>query len=207
MKIPLLDLSRQYPKIKEELYREWSRPLESMKLLEGDNLKAFQNEIAAYLGTPYAFGVASGSDALLLGLVACGIGEGDEVILHANAFVAAVEAMRWTGAVPVLVDMQEKDFGPVPEQIETKITKKTKAIMVVHMYGHPIDLGPVVEICKRKGLLLIEDCSHAHGAEYQEKKWAPLARWDVLVAGRSRTLMPSATQGFSSPKILLSPKN
>jgi dTDP-4-amino-4,6-dideoxygalactose transaminase len=170
MKIPLLDLSRQYPPMKEELHREWSRMLETMKLLNGDHLAAFEREIAAYLGARHAFGMASGSDALLLGLIACGIGEGAEVILHANSFVAAVEAIHWAGATPVLVDMQEKDFGPVPDQVEKMITKKTKALVVVHMYGHPVDLEPSVEICRKKGLLLIEDCSHAHGAEYKGKK-------------------------------------
>ena len=165
MKIPLLDLSRQYPKMKEELHREWSRALEIMRLLNGDNLAAFEKEIAAYLGARYAYGMASGSDALLLGLVASDIGEGTEVILHANAFVAAVEAIRWAGATPVLVDMQEKDFGPAPDQIEKRITNKTKALLVVHMYGHPVDLEPIVEICKQKGLLLIEDLSLIHISE------------------------------------------
>ena len=196
MKIPLLDLARQYPKIKEELYREWSRPLETMKLLEGDNVAAFQNEIAAYLGAKYAFGMASGSDALLLGLVACGIGEGDEVILHANAFVADVEAIRWAGAKPVLVDMQEKDFGPVPDQIEKAITKKTKAILAVHMYGHPVDLEPGVEICKRKGLLLIEDCSHAHGAEYKGKKVGTFGVVGCFSCGVVKNLNAFGDAGF-----------
>jgi dTDP-4-amino-4,6-dideoxygalactose transaminase len=196
MKIPLLDLARQYPKLREELNREWSRPLETMKLLEGDNLKAFQNEIAAYLGAKYAFGMASGSDALLLGLVACGIGEGTEVILHANAFVAAVEAIHWAGAKPVLVDMQEKDFGPAPDEIEKRITKKTKALLVVHMYGHPVDLGPVVEICKKKGLLLIEDCSHAHGAEYKGKKVGTFGAVGCFSCGPVKNLNAFGDAGF-----------
>jgi dTDP-4-amino-4,6-dideoxygalactose transaminase len=196
MKIPLLDLSRQYPKMKEELYREWSRPLETMKLLNGDNLAAFQDEIAAYLGARHAFGMASGSDALLLGLVACGIGEGDEVILHANAFVAAIEAIRWAGAKPVLVDMQEKDFGPAPDQIEERITKKTKALLVVHMYGHPVDLDPIVEICKRHRLLLIEDCSHAHGAEYKGKKVGMFGSVGCFSCGVVKNLNAFGDAGF-----------
>jgi dTDP-4-amino-4,6-dideoxygalactose transaminase len=196
MKIPLLDLARQYPKMKEELHREWSRVLETMKLLNGDNLAAFEREIAAYLGAQHAFGMASGSDALLLGLVACGIGEGAEVILHANAFVAAVEAMRWAGAKPVLVDMQEKDFGPVPDQIEKRITKKTKAIMVVHMYGHPVDLGPAVEICQKNGLLLIEDSSHAHGAEYKGKKVGTFGTVGCFSCGPVKNLNAFGDAGF-----------
>lgn len=196
MKIPLLDLSRQYPKMKEELHREWSRTLETMRLLNGDNLAAFEKEIAAYLGTTYAFGMASGSDALLLGLVACGIGAGDEVILHANAFVAAVEAIQWAGAKPVLVDMQEKDFGPAPEQIEERITKKTKALIVVHMYGHPVELGSLMEICKQKNLLLIEDCSHAHGAEYQGKKVGTFGTVGCFSCGPVKNLNAFGDAGF-----------
>jgi dTDP-4-amino-4,6-dideoxygalactose transaminase len=196
MKIPLLDLARQYPAMKEELHREWSRVLETMKLLNGDNLTAFEKEIAAYLGTKHAFGMASGSDALLLGLVACGIGEGAEVILHANAFAAGVEAIRWAGAKPVLVDMQEKDFGPVPDQVEKRITKKTKALMVVHMYGHPVDLGPAVEICKKKGLLLIEDCSHAHGAEYKGKKVGTFGTVGCFSCGPVKNLNAFGDAGF-----------
>jgi hypothetical protein len=196
MKIPLLDLARQYTKMKEELYREWSRPLEAMKLLEGDNVKAFQNEIATYLGTRYAFGMASGSDALLLGLVACGMGKGNEIILHANAFVAAVEAIHWAGAKPVLVDMQEKDFGPVPNDIEQRITKKTKAVLVVHMYGHPVDLGPIAEICKKNGLLLIEDCSHAHGAEYKGKKVGTFGAVGCFSCGVVKNLNAFGDAGF-----------
>jgi hypothetical protein len=167
-----------------------------MKLLEGDNVKAFQNEIAAYLGTKYAFGMASGSDALLLGLVACGIREGDEVILHANAFVAAVEAIRWVGAKPVLVDMQEKDFGPIPDEIEKRITKKTKAVLVVHMYGHPVDLRPVEEVCKKQGLLLIEDCSHAHGAEYKGKKVGTFGVVGCFSCGVVKNLNAFGDAGF-----------
>jgi len=196
MKIPLLDLSRQYPKIKEELHREWSRVLQTMKLLKGDNLAAFQDEIAAYLGARYAYGMASGSDTLLLGLAACGIGAGDEVILHANAFIAAVEAIRWTGAKPILVDMQEKDFGPVPKQIEERITEKTKALLVVHMYGHPVELGPIVELCKKKGLRLIEDCSHAHGAEYKGKKVGTFGDVGCFSCGVVKNLNAFGDAGF-----------
>jgi dTDP-4-amino-4,6-dideoxygalactose transaminase len=196
MKIPLLDLSRQYPKIQEQLHREWSHVLQTMKLLNGDNLAAFHDEIAAYLGARYAYGMASGSDTLLLGLVACGIGEGDEVILHTNAFIAAVEAIRWTGAKPVLVDMQEKDFGPVPEQIEERITDKTRGIVAVHMYGHPVELEPIVELCKKRGLRFIEDCSHAHGAEYKGKKVGTFGDVGCFSCGVVKNLNAFGDAGF-----------
>jgi dTDP-4-amino-4,6-dideoxygalactose transaminase len=196
MNIPLLDLSRQYPKIKDQLHQEWSHVLETMKLLNGDNLASFEKEIAAYLGARHAFGMASGSDALMLGFVACGIGEGDEVILHANAFVAAVEAIRWAGAKPVLVDMQEKDFGPAPDQIEERITPKTKALLVVHMYGHPVELAPLMELCEKKNLLLIEDCSHAHGAEYKGEKVGTFGTVGCFSCGPVKNLNAFGDAGF-----------
>ncbi|RLA85291.1 MAG: hypothetical protein DRG40_04725, partial [Deltaproteobacteria bacterium] len=161
MRVPLLDLKRVRARIKEELFEEWSRVLEDMQLLGGRNVKAFEEEIASYLGARYAFGVASGSDALLLALLACGVGQGDEVILHANAFVAAAEAIKWVGAKPVLVDMKEEDFGPDPEQVEERITERTKALLIVHMYGHPVTMEPIMGLKERYGIKLIEDCSHA----------------------------------------------
>lgn len=182
--------------MKEELHREWSRALEKMQLLNGENLSAFEKEIADYLGVRYAYGVASGSDALLLALVACGIGEGAEVIIHANAFVAAVEAIHWAGARPVLVDMREEDFGPAVQEIEGKITERTKGIIVVHMYGHPVDLGPIVEICKRRGLILIEDCSHAHGAEYRGRKVGSFGKVGCFSCGVVKNLNAFGDAGF-----------
>ncbi len=170
MQVPLLDLKRAARRIKEEVLKEWDRALDEMRLLGGFHLKAFEEEIASYIGTRYAFGVASGSDALLLGLLACGIGPGDEVMVHANAFMAAVEAIKWAGARPVLVEAREEDFGPDPEDILRKLTPRTKAIIVVHMYGHPAYMEPLLEIKQSRGLKLIEDCSHAHGAEYKGKK-------------------------------------
>jgi len=196
MEIPLLDLKRVSARIKEELFKEWARVLEGMKLLGGDNLKAFEEEIAQWMGCRYAFGVASGSDALLLGLVACGIGPGDEVITHANAFVAAVEAMKWVGAKPVLVDMKEEDFGPDPEQIPGRITSRTKALLVVHMYGHPVDLDPLTEIKERYGLKLIEDCSHAHGAEYKGRKVGTFGDVGCFSCGVVKNLGAFGDAGF-----------
>jgi dTDP-4-amino-4,6-dideoxygalactose transaminase len=196
MKIPLLDLTRQVPKIREELFQNWSHVLGTMKLLNGENLAAFEGEIATYMGARHAYGVASGSDALLLGLIACDIGEGDEVILHANAFIAAVEAIRWAGARPVLVDMQESDFGPVPDQIESRINERTKALLIVHMYGHPVDIEPIVEICKRNRLRLIEDCSHAHGAEYKGKKVGTFGNVGCFSCGPVKNLNAFGDAGF-----------
>ncbi len=168
--IPLLDLRRGFEPIEKEIKTEWDRILKSMKLFQGDNLKTFERDFAQYLNVKDAYGVASGTDSLTLGLFANKIGAGDEVILQANCFVAAVEAIKLAGARPILVDIEEEGFGPDPTQIEDRISEKTKGIIVVHMYGHPINLDPIMDICRKHSLRLIEDCSHAHGAEYKGRK-------------------------------------
>ncbi len=168
--IPLLDLRRGFEPVEEEIKAEWDRILKGMKLLQGDNLKAFERDFAQYLGVSDTYGTASGTDSLILGLFASKIGIGDEVILQANCFSAAVEAIRLTGARPILVDIENGGFGPDPTQIEERISDKTKGIIVVHMYGHPVNLDPIMDICRKNDLKLIEDCSHAHGAVYKGRK-------------------------------------
>ncbi len=170
MKIPLLDLKRDWHEIREEVEKGWQEVTSSMRLLNGKNLLALEEEMARYFGVRFAYGVGSGTEALWLALIACGIGPGDEVILQANAFAADVEAIKWAGARPVLVDIQEKDFGPDPEKIRAAITPRTRALMVVHMYGHPLETESLLELADQHGLILIEDASHAHGAEYRGRK-------------------------------------
>jgi dTDP-4-amino-4,6-dideoxygalactose transaminase len=135
-----------------------------MQLLGGEELAAFEAEMAAYLGAPHVRGVASGTDALHLGLCALGLGPGDEVLVQANAFVAAVEAIGAVGATPVAVDVREDDLGPDPDELAARITPRTRAILVVHLHGLPADLVPVLALAGRHGLAVVEDCSHAHGA-------------------------------------------
>src|SRR5262249_27808237 len=156
--------------IRAEVDMLWDGLLERSQFLNGEHVKSFEREMADFLGVPYVTGVASGTEALLLGLAACDVGKGDEVILPANAFVAAVEAVWWLKARPVLVDVQDWDLGPDPEQIQRRLTRKTKAILVVHLYGTPVHLEPIMNICRDTGVQLIEDCSHAHGASYQDRK-------------------------------------
>jgi dTDP-4-amino-4,6-dideoxygalactose transaminase len=186
--IPLLDLRRGFTPVEEEIRTEWDRILTGMKLFQGDNLLAFEEDFARYLGVRHAFGVASGTDSLILGLIACDIGAGDEVILPANGFMAAVEAIRLAGARPVPVDIEEGGFGPDYRGIEQSITDNTKAILVVHMYGHPVDLDPIQELCRRKGLRLIEDCSHAHGAQYKSRKVGGLGQVGCFSCGVVKNL-------------------
>lgn len=160
--VPMLDLGREHALIAAELEQVWTETLHEMHLLNGPQLSAFEREIAAYLGVSHARGVASGTDALILGLAALDVGPGDRVILPANAFVAAVEAIRYLGVRPVLVDVEVDGFGPDLAEVERVLP--AKAVLVVHLYGAPLDLRELSELCRATGTLLVEDCSHAHGA-------------------------------------------
>lgn len=162
--VPLLDLRREYVAHRQEYLAACERVLDSMHLLGGPEGRAFEGEFAAFLGVQYVRGVASGTDALRLALRAAGVEPGDEVLIQANAFVAAVEAIADVGAHPVPIDVQERDLGPDVDQMASRVTAKTRAILVVHLYGQPVDLPPIVELAATRGLRLIEDCSHAHGA-------------------------------------------
>jgi dTDP-4-amino-4,6-dideoxygalactose transaminase len=196
MAIPLLDLKREYASIREEVQQAWSAALASMQLLKGENVAAFEREIATYIGTPYAVGVASGTDALLLTVLGLGIGAGDELILHANAFAAAAEAVYYAGAQPVLVDVEADGLGPDPEAVARAVTPRTKAIMVVHLYGSPLQLETIEEIATRHHLALIEDCSHAHGAGRDGRKVGTFGRAGCFSAGVVKNLSAYGDAGF-----------
>jgi dTDP-4-amino-4,6-dideoxygalactose transaminase len=161
-RIPLLDLTRDYGAIRAELEAAWGAALRDMQLLRGREVAAFEAEIAAYLGTAHARAVASGTDALRLVLTAIGVGPGHRVILPANAFVAALEAVHARAAVPVLVDVENDGFAPDPDAIAAALP--ATAVLVVHLYGGALPLAPLVTRCEQHGTLLVEDASHAHGA-------------------------------------------
>jgi dTDP-4-amino-4,6-dideoxygalactose transaminase len=196
MMIPLLDLKREYAAIQEELQAAWSATLTTMHLLKGDNVAAFEREVAAYLGSRSAVGVASGTDALLLGILSLGIGAGDEVILHANAFAAAIEAVHHAGAQPLLVDVETNGLGPDPEQVARAISPRTKAILVVHLYGSPLHLDPLHALASRHGHALIEDGSHAHGASRRGCKVGTFGRIGCFSAGVVKNLAAYGDAGF-----------
>jgi dTDP-4-amino-4,6-dideoxygalactose transaminase len=196
MTIPLLDLKREYRSIQEELQEAWAATLSSMQLLKGEQVAAFEREIAAYVGTPYACGVASGTDALLLSIVGLGIGAGDEVIIQANAFAAAVEAVHHAGARPVLVDIEPDGVGPNPEEVACAITRRTKAIIVVHLFGSPLQLAPIENLVARSRLLLIEDGSHAHGAARDGRKVGTFGCVGCFSAGVVKNLAAYGDAGF-----------
>jgi dTDP-4-amino-4,6-dideoxygalactose transaminase len=196
MTIPLLDLKREHTAIQHELQEAWSATLATMHLLKGENVAAFEREVAAYIGTTYARGVASGTDALLLAVLGLGIGPGDEVVTHANAFAAAVEAVHHAGAQPVLVDVEVDGLGPDPSALAQAITRRTKAVIVVHLYGSPLQLAPVEELVARHKLVLIEDCSHAHGAGRDGRKVGTIGGAGCFSAGVVKNLGAYGDAGF-----------
>ncbi len=170
MKIPLVDLKAQYNSIKDEIDTAIQRVLENGQFILGPEVKVFEEEMAAYCGTKYAVGVASGTDALHLALLACGIKSGDEVITTPFTFIATAESIAKCGARPVFVDIDPRTYNIDPAQIEAKITKKTRAILPVHLYGQPATMERILEIAKRHNLKVIEDAAQALGAEYKGKK-------------------------------------
>jgi dTDP-4-amino-4,6-dideoxygalactose transaminase len=170
VKIPLTDLKAQYNSIKDEIDAAIHRVVEQGQFILGPEVKAFEEEMAAYCGTEYAVGVASGTDALHLALLALGIKDGDEVITTPFTFIATAESIAKCGAKPVFVDIDPKTYNIDPAQIELKITPKTKAILPVHLYGQPAAMDRILEIAKRHNLKVIEDCAQALGAEYNGKK-------------------------------------
>lgn len=168
--IPLVDLKAQYHSIKDEIDKAVLGVIESGQFILGPNVKALEEEIAAYCGTQHAIGVASGTDALHLSLLALGIGRGDEVITTPFTFIGTAETISQTGATPVFVDIDPLTYNIDPLQIEKRISSKTKAIIPVHLYGQPANMKEIKTLAKNHGLLIIEDCAQAIGAEYKGKK-------------------------------------
>lgn len=170
MKVPLLDLKRQYASIKEEIDKAVHGVLEKTQFILGEDVKNFEAEIAEYCGSTHAVGVASGTDALLLALRACGVGLEDEVLIPDFTYIATSNVVSRLGAVPVFVDIDGDTYNLDPHLIERKISKKTKAIIPVHLFGQCADMDPILEISRGHNLKVIEDAAQAIGAEYKGKK-------------------------------------
>lgn len=170
MNIPMVDLKGQYASIKEEIETGLKQVLESAYFILGPNVQALEEEVAAYCGVAHAIGVASGTDALHLALRAAGVGPGDEVITSPFTFIATAEAISYVGARPVFVDIDPKTFNIDVDLIERAITKKTKAIVPVHLFGQPADMAPISALCEKHALKLVEDCAQSFGAEICGKK-------------------------------------
>lgn len=167
--IPLVDVKRQHDILRKEIDKVIKKVIDSSAFVFGEELEKFEDEFANFCGTKYALGVGNGGDALRLAVLGLGIGSGDEVISVANTFTATIDAVILAGAKPVLVDCDEY-FNIDPNKIEEKINEKTKAIIVVHLYGQPARMDKIMKIAKKHKLLIIEDCAQAHGAEFKGKK-------------------------------------
>jgi dTDP-4-amino-4,6-dideoxygalactose transaminase len=173
--IPFVDLKAQYRSIKDEILPAVAAVLESAQFVLGEAVAGFEQEFAAYCGAKHAVGVNSGTSALHLALLAAGVGPGDEVVTVPHTFVATVAAIGYTGARPVFVDIDPVTFTMDPERIEQAITPRTKVIMPVHLYGQPADMAPILELARRRNLVVIEDAAQAHGAEYKGRRAGGLA--------------------------------
>src|SRR5436305_1357273 len=170
MKIPLVDLQAQYWTIRHEVMAAIEQVLANMQLFLGPQTQAFEQEFAHYCGCRYGVGLSSGTDALALALRACKIGPGDEVITVANTFIATVEAIAMVGDTPIFVDIDPATYMMDWRQLEQALTPHTRAIIPVHLYGHPVEMQPVLEFAHAHGLRVIEDASQAHGATYQGQR-------------------------------------
>lgn len=188
VKIPMLDLKKQYATIKAEVDAVMKKVVENQDFVLGEDVRLLEQEIASYCGTKYAVGVASGTDALILALKALGIGEGDEVITTPFTFIATAEAVSLVGAKPVFVDIDPRTYAIDPSLIEAKITSATKAIIPVHLYGQCADMDPILRIAGKRGLKVIEDTAQAIGATYKGRRAASMGDVGALSFFPSKNL-------------------
>ncbi len=165
--IPFLDLKSHHAALRVELDRAIKEVIDSGAFAGGPFVEKFEIHFAAYCGSRYAIGVGSGTEALWLSLLACGIGAGDEVITVANTFMATAEAITYCGARPVFVDVNEATYTMDPAGLEDAHSPRTKAIIPVHLFGQPADMDPILEFARKHNLFVIEDAAQAHGAKYK----------------------------------------
>ncbi|HEY7239657.1 MAG TPA: DegT/DnrJ/EryC1/StrS family aminotransferase [Burkholderiales bacterium] len=168
--IPMADPAGEYRLLKDEIDAAVGRVLASGRYVLGPEGEALEREVAAYVGARHAVGCNSGTDALHLPLVAAGVGPGDEVVVPAFTFFATAEAVSYTGATPVFADIDPATFNLSVQSLAEKVTPKTRAVIAVHLFGQCAELDRIAELCRSRGLLLIEDCAQALGAEYQGRR-------------------------------------
>lgn len=167
MKVPFLDLKTQYDSIKDEISAALQGVMESTAFAGGPFVAQFEKEFAQFCNCQYAVGVSSGTSALWLALTGLGVGQSDEVITVPNTFIATAEAISFCGAKPVFVDVDEDTYTMNPDLLEAAITKRTKAIIPVHLFGQPADMDPIMGIARAHKLYVVEDACQAHGAKYK----------------------------------------
>ena len=169
-RIPVFDLKAQYAALKAELDEAALRVMGSGWFIQGQEHAAFEQEFAAYCEAKHGVGVGNGTDAIRIGLSALGVGPGDEVITVANVGMPPVVAVKETGAVPVFVDVDPVSRNLNPAKIEAAITPRTKAVLAIHLFGHPVDVDAILAVTRPRGIKLLEDCAQAHGARYKGRR-------------------------------------
>jgi len=206
MKIPFVDLEAQYLSIKPEIDLALRKIVESGRFILGEEVELFEKEFADYYGTKYCIALNSGTSALHLSLLANNIGPGDEVITQPNTFFATCEAISYIGARPVFVDINPDDHTIDVSKIERVITKRTKAIIPVHLFGNPTDMDSLMKIAKKNNLVVIEDSAQAHGVSYKKKKLGSFGNtgcfsfYPTKVLGAYGEAGAVATSGFKEKK-------
>jgi len=175
--IPLVDLRAQFARVKDEALKAVENTLVTGAYILGPEVAEFEKEFATYCEASYAAGVNNGTNAIYLALLAAGIGPGDEVITTPHTFIATIAAIRYTGAKPVLVDIDPVTYTIDPAAVDKAITPKTKAVVPVHIYGQPADMDAICAVAAEHNLTVIEDCAQAHGATYKGKRVGGIGRF------------------------------
>ncbi|HHF52143.1 MAG TPA: DegT/DnrJ/EryC1/StrS family aminotransferase [Candidatus Aminicenantes bacterium] len=188
MKVPLLDLKAQYASIKEEIRTAVDDVFDSQYFILGPKVKELEQEIARYSEISYALGVSSGTDALLISLMALGIEPGDEVITTPFTFFSTAGVISRLNATPKFVDIDPDTFNMDPEKLESAITRRTKAVIPVHLFGQCADMDPILEVSSKYGLPVIEDAAQSIGAQYKHKKAGSMAEFGVFSFFPSKNL-------------------
>ena len=168
--IPFGELKTQYESMKQEIDEAIAEVLDSGWFVLGKNVEAFEAEFAEYIGARYAIGVGSGTEALHIALLACGVEPGDEVLTVPNTAVPTASAISFANARPAFVDIHPESYNMDPSKIEARITPKTKVLLPVHLYGQAADMDPILAIARQRGLKVVEDACQAHGTEYKGRK-------------------------------------
>jgi dTDP-4-amino-4,6-dideoxygalactose transaminase len=200
MSIPMVDPAGEYRALKSEIDAAVGRVLGSGRFVLGPEGEALERELATFLGASHAVGVNSGTDALHLPLVAAGIGPGDEVVVPGFTFFATGEAVSYTGATPVFADVDEGTFNLDPASLTRNITRKTRAVIAVHLFGQCAALDQIAEICKARNLILVEDCAQCIGADYDGRRAGSWGDFGAFSFYPTKNLAAAGDAGMISAK-------
>jgi dTDP-4-amino-4,6-dideoxygalactose transaminase len=196
MQVPLLDLAAQYAPIRDAVVEAVTRVVDTRKFILGPEVESFEAEVAAYLGAPHAIGVSSGTDALLVVMMALGLGPGDEVIVPTYSFFATAGCVSRTGATPVLVDIDPVSYNLDVEAVRRAITPRTRAVVPVHLYGQAAEMTPLLALAAEHGLEIIEDAAQALGATFEGRALGTLGRFGCFSFYPSKNLGAAGDAGL-----------